>query len=273
MIDLSNESVIHIKGKEIEYLQFRRLLDYPEIVHCYTLSENGFNVAGNDTYADKKEIVFENYKKLSTELNVDYNNILRPYQIHSDTISCVEEKIDNIEIFPKRYQNVDGLLTNKIDIVFSLTFADCIPIFLYDPVKKVIGNIHSGWKGTLKKIGKKAVEKMIMNYGCNPKDIICCIGPSIRKDHFEVSEDVYNMFYNEFKYTNQINDFILNCDNGKYHIDTVLINMIMIKEVGIKEENIIDSNICTVCNSELMHSYRKNGEHAGRNTAIIGMRK
>ncbi len=114
---------------------------------------------------------------------------------------------------------------------------------------------------------------MIDTYRCNPKDIICCIGPSIRKCHFKAQNDVWEMFYNEFLYTKRINDIISNGNTGnsKYYIDTVLINKIILQEAGLKEENIIDSKICTVCNSDIMHSYRVYKELAGRNTAIIGM--
>lgn len=273
MNDLSNDEVLHIK-KDTEYLQFRRLLEYPELVHCYTLSTNDFDVAGNDTMENKKESVLNNYAKLAHELDIDYNHIIRPYQTHTDIIKRVDKVPSKIEIFSKEYLDVDGLITDKTGITFSLGFADCTPLFLYDPVKKIIGDIHSGWKGTLKKIGKKAVLKMVEEYGCNPKDMICCIGPSIRKCHFEVSRDVEELFYNEFLYTNKIDDIITkeNIDDEKYHIDTVLINKLILQEAGIDAKNIIDSKICTVCNSSLMHSFRVDKERAGRNTAIMGLR-
>lgn len=113
---------------------------------------------------------------------------------------------------------------------------------------------------------------MIEEHSCNPKDIICCIGPCIKKCHFEVSEDVKDQFENEFKEMD-LNQIIQNKDNSKYLIDTTKINKNMMKQMGLKEENIIDSGICTVCNQDQMHSYRAHKELAGRNTAIIGMRK
>ena len=222
--------------------------------------------------ASKKEDVIRNYKKISDEFGIDYNKIIRPYQTHTDNIKCVNNDVDSINIFQKEYWEVDGLLTNKKEVILSLGYADCIPLFFYDPVKKVIGNIHSGWKGTLQKIGQKAVYKMIDVYGCNPDDIICCIGPSIRKCHFEVEKDVYTLFYNEFLYTNKIEDIIQDASNGKYYIDTVLINKIILEEAGLKKENIIDSGICTACNYDIMHSYRVKGNMAGRNRAIIGLK-
>lgn len=277
MIDLSNDVIIHKKGKDVEYLQFRKLLEYPEIVHCYTLSAHNFDISGNDTIEGNKQNVLNNYKNISEELHINYNNIIRPYQTHTDVVKNIEYSINEISIFPKNLTDVDGLLTSKPNIIFSLGYADCTPLFLYDPVKKVIGDIHSGWKGTLQKIGQKAVQKMIDDYKCNPKDIICCIGPTIRKCHFEVEVEVKDLFYKEFNYTNQINDIIQKgkiIDNKqKYNIDTVLINTLILQEVGLKPENIIDSKICTACNSNIMHSYRVNGKLAGRNTAIIGIRE
>lgn len=280
MQDLSNDVIVHRKKNGIEYLQFKRLLEYAEIVHCYTLKANDFDIAGNDTYEEKRDILYSNFEKLSEALDITKETIIRPYQTHTNVVKAIKEEWYNtherkLSIFPKELTNVDGLITNQKDITFSLGFADCTPIYLYDPVKKVIGDIHSGWKGTLTQIGKVAVEKMIKEYECNPKDIICCIGPCIKKCHFEVSKDVADSFREEFYKMKDI-DEIITCTNKeeqKYVIDTTRINQNMMKEAGLLEENIIDSRICTVCNGDYMHSYRVDKEKAGRNTAILGLRK
>ena len=170
----------------------------------------------------------------------------------------------------EKFINTDGLTTNKKDKALSLTFADCTPIYLYDKQQKIIGNIHSGWKGTTKKIAKKSIEFMKEKYNSNPEDIICVIGPTIRKCHFEVQQDVKDIFYNEFKYMQDIDNIIeYNEKTKSYFIDTVLINKNLLKEEGIIEENIIDSKVCTYCNSNIMHSYRKEGKKSGRNAALI----
>lgn len=113
---------------------------------------------------------------------------------------------------------------------------------------------------------------MIDEYHCNSQDIICCIGPCIKQCHFEVSKDVKDLFENEFKEMD-LSEIIKNKNDSKYVIDTTKINENMMKQMGLKKENIIDSEICTVCNQEYMHSYRAQKEKAGRNTAILGMRK
>jgi len=176
-------------------------------------------------------------------------------------------------MFNEKFVDTDALTTNKKDKILSLTFADCTPIYLFDKNKKVIANIHSGWKGTVKKIAKKSVEFMKEKYNSNTEDIICVIGPTIRKCHFEVKQDVRDIFYNEFKYMQNINDIIeYNEETESYFIDTVEINKNLLKEEGIPEENIIDSKVCTYCNSDIIHSYRKEGKEAGRNTALICLR-
>ena len=262
MKDLSNENIVHVKKGNIEYLQFKRLLQYEDrISHCYTLRGNG---------NDYKDFIEDNYILLCKDLGLDVNKLKRiEHQIHSNFVSIV----DNLD---KKFTDVDGLLTNIKGTSLSLRFADCTPIFLYDPVKNVIGNIHSGWKGTVKKIALVGARKMIEEYGCNKENIICCIGPCIRKCHFEVSEDVKEIFKETFSYLLNENEFIFKGEikdgEQKYFIDTNIININLLGEAGVKKENIIDSNICTVCNSDLMHSYRVDKENSGRNTAIIGIR-
>lgn len=270
MTDLSNENIIHIKKNEMEYIQFRKLLEYEDILtHCFTLKPLDFG--DNSNYEVKKDLVTNNYKLICKELDVNYKNIVRPYQTHTNNVAEVKE---NVGIFLNEFVDIDGLITNKSNKVLSLTYADCTPIYLFDPIKKVIGNIHSGWQGTVKQIAKKSIEKMVEVYGCNLYDIICAIGPTIRKCHFEVKDDVKEIFSNEFNKMNDIIYPIEVCDcnqqiEHKYYIDTVKINKNIFMEMGLREENIIDSKICTVCNSNLIHSYRKEGKIAGRNTAII----
>lgn len=265
-MNLSNENVIHRKENGLEYLQFRELLKYEDILtHCFTLKPLDFG--DNSNYEEKKDVVDKNYKAICNELNIDYKNIVRPYQTHTNNVKEVGE---NLGIFLQENKEIDGLITNKRNKVLSLTFADCTPIYLFDPLKRAIGNIHSGWQGTVKKIAKKAVEKMTGVYGSNPKDIICVIGPTIRKCHFEVEDDVKDIFLKEFRtMENIITKGEIKQSKQKYYIDTVTINKNMLMEMGINEENIIDCGICSVCNFDLIHSYRKDGKSAGRNTAMI----
>ena len=292
-MDLSNENVVHIKGKQIEYLQFKKLLEYPEIKYAYVIGlDKNFEFYPSDE--NKNNITKNNFKKICAELNLDYNNLVNVKQNHTDNIQIITKKINKDEPDFNLYENTDGLITNKKNIILSTKNADCILLVFYDPTKKVIANIHSGWRGTLQRISVKAIEKMQNEYGCNPEDIICCMSPSIGKDHFEVDEDVYKMFFEEFKdlintensdnlntlnksiklsslNNTNLSETIFEQSGDKWHIDTVLINRIILLQKGLKAENIVDSGICSVCNKDIIHSYRAHGENAGRATQIIVM--
>ena len=159
-------------------------------------------------------------------------------------------------------------------MLIGTTNADCILLLFFDPVKNVIANVHSGWKGTVQRISIETVKKMKTEYGCAPNDIICCICPSIRKCHFEVDKEVKEIFEKEFQDIDDIQSIIQETKNGeKWKIDTVKINQILLQKEGLKLENIIDSKICNVCNSNLMHSYRVEKQGYGLNVALIEMRQ
>ena len=278
-MDLSNENVIHVKKNGIEYLQFKKLLEYEnDISHAYSLGiDRNFRTAkANKEKLDKNvyDKTIEDYKHLSKQIGLDYINIVKSNQAHTDEVKIVKSKIkkDEPDFNLEEYTKTDGLITNKRNIGLSTTNADCILLLFYDPIKKVIANTHSGWRGTLQRISVKTVEKMKKEYSSNPEDIICCICPSIRKCHFEVDKDVKDMFEKEFQdlgKENLENIIEEKIKDKKWNIDTVLINQIILEKVGLKKENIIDSEICSVCNKDLIHSYRVEKEGYRLNTALI----
>lgn len=273
-MNLSNEKVIHINKENQEFLQFKKLLKYSDIItHAYSvgLDKNYRTFKANRVHLEKEDYDknMNNYKTLCETNRLDYKNIIKANQAHTDNVIKIE-KIENSNKIDTA-QKSDGLITNKKNIILATTNADCILLLFFDPIKKVIANTHSGWKGTLQEISVKTVNKMKEEFGCNPKDIIVCICPSIRKCHFEVDKDVYEMFYDKFKNLGNINEFITE-KNGKWNIDTVLINKIILKQVGILEDNIEDCGICSVCNKELIHSFRAEGEGYGLATAIISLK-
>ena len=147
---LENENVI-IKESDngIKYLQFKRLLDLG-IKHAYTLKTDEIDFSFNQ---DKHDI---SYIKLAESLGIERKNIVEPVQTHTDIVLGIDRVMTSEEL-----KDVDGLITNKTNIAITSKNADCILFFFYDPKQKVIANVHSGWKGTFKKIAIKTVEKMI----------------------------------------------------------------------------------------------------------------
>lgn len=279
-MDLSNKNVVHIKKNGIEYLQFRRLLEYSDIIrHAYTL---GIDKDYRTSTVEKKplpqekfEKAINNYKKICDEIGTDYINCVQPIQLHTKNIKTITKKVNDNkpDLYVMDYNETDGFVTNKNNIILSTTNADCILLLFFDPIKKVIANVHSGWKGTLQEISIEAADKMINEFGCDPEDIICCICPSIRKCHFEVDKDVRDMFFDKFKNLKQIDEIIeYDKNKEKWYIDTVLINRIILKNIGLKDENIIDCGICSVCNSNLIHSFRIERQGYGVETALIELK-
>ena len=282
MKNLSNENVIHIIKDGVEYLQFRKLLEYDNIItHAYSLGTDlNFRTAkANKETLSRNEYnkAIDSYKKICNSLGTDYKNIVKTNQEHTDNIKIVKEKINKefMDINLEQYKETDGMITNKRNLMLSTTNADCILLLFFDPVTKTIANAHSGWKGTLQRISVKTVEKMQKEFNCKSENIICCICPSIRKCHFEVDRDVKEMFKKEFqalKISESIDIMEKQKTQEKWNIDTVLINKIILEQKGLKSENIIDSGICSVCNSDLIHSYRVEKQGYGLNTALISLK-
>lgn len=279
MGNLSNENVIHIKRNGMEYLQFKKLLDYSDFVnHAYTLGLNrNYRTARLGQLLPEEEYnkSINDYIDLAEAVGIDYKNIIKPNQAHTSNVKRVDIKINlnDPDFNMKEYDETDGLITKEKKLVLATTNADCILMLFFDPVKKVIANVHSGWKGTLQRISVEAVKKMEFEFECNPSNIICCICPSIRKCHFCVHKDVQELYYNEFRNINGLGNLIVPIEeDNKWSIDTVEINKIILEQAGLTRKNIIDSNICSVCNCDKIHSFRVEKENYGLETAIIELK-
>ena len=203
----NDDNVVIYNSKEgFNYLQFKRLLNLG-VNHAFSLKPHAFNtrpgVVSDETF--KKSV--KNYKDFCQVLGLDSNMLVKPNQTHTNIVKVVKNVPNGISIEEDELKNVDGLVTNVKGVSLASVNADCILLLLYDPIKNVIANIHSGWKGTFGEISVNGINKMVDEYGCNPEDIIVCICPSIRKCHFEVDEDVKDLCVEIFGFTNQINDF------------------------------------------------------------------
>lgn len=252
-----------ITYKKLNLMSFERL-NSEGIISFFTLKPYNFR----KTQLTPDEIN-RNYEKIERDLDVKLGKIIKPIQTHTNIVRVVDE--DNIN---DTFDNVDGLITNLKNVSLVTSLADCQGILLYDSKKQVIGNVHSGWKGTLGRIIENAINLMVETYNSNPSDIEAYINPSILKCCFEVDEDVALSFKKEFQDI-KIDDLISigSYKEGiqKYYIDTVEINKRVMMKLGLKEENIILSNICSKCNSNIIHSYRKDGIDSGRNVSLICM--
>ena len=263
MRDLTNSNVIQFNKNGMNYLQFRILNDLG-IKHAYSLKTEGINFrhSGGDLVTERNS-----YKRLCDAVGLDVINVTKPKQKHTNKI----KRVDKVYL-PEEIGEIDGLITNKQNLVLATTNADCILYLLYDRKNNAIANVHSGWKGSYQRIIENAIDEMINEFGTNPKDLIVCICPSIRKCCFEVGLDVRDMFYEKFSFLEDINKFILNgFEENKFYIDTVGINNCLLVQKGVRKENIYDSGICSMCHDDMIHSYRSEGKEFKLATAIISL--
>lgn len=210
----------------------------------FNIDSNIINIFSNNINYIKNKYNIKEYSELT--------------QIHSTITNIVDNNYIN-------KTEGDALITNKVNTPLVIKTADCIPILLYDKENKVAAVIHSGWKGTLNNIVINTLNIMIDKYNSKKENISAYLYPSIRKCHFEVESDVYNMFKQK----------ITNIDNYstkkgiKYYIDLQQIVIDNLKDNNIT--NIYDSNICTYCHHDIYHSYRYN--HTDKRNYLLVMLK
>ena len=202
-------------------------------------------------------------------LEMDSSNLVFSDQTHTTNVRVVTAR-DRGKGFTKKrdYSDIDGLVTNVPGLVLATFYADCVPLFLVDPVHHVIGLSHSGWKGTVGKIGKRTVEVMGEEYGTRPEDLRVAIGPSICQDCYEVSEDVIEQFQESFA-EELWPELFYKKENGKYQLNLWQANELIFREAGLKEEQIAITDVCTCCNPKALFSHRASKGQRGNLGAFL----
>lgn len=224
------------------------------------------------TRGDREEDVRENFERIGRAIGVKAENMVFAHQTHTTNVKVVTEKERGMGIVrPRDFENVDGLVTNVKELCLVTFFADCVPLFFLDPVKEVIGLSHSGWRGTVGKIGSNTIRSMQENFGCKPENILAAVGPSICQDCYEVSEEVIDQFRENFS-QNYHKEIFYKKPNGQYQLNLWKANELIFLEAGIKKEHIAITNVCTHCNSDLMFSHRATGEKRGNLCAFLELK-
>ncbi len=221
--------------------------------------------------------VNENHARLAAAVGYPADALIFSNQTHTDNIRIMQD-IDRGNGFtrPNEYQDTDGMMTDITGQALMTFHADCVPLLLVDPVHKAIANVHSGWKGTIKGIGTKAVQKMHEVYGSDPGKIVAAIGPSICQDCFEVSEDVAQLFcekYDPARCPDLVRPGRIT-DEGeqKYHVNLQAACLENFLEAGMKREHISLPDICTACNREFLFSHRASQGRRGNHAAVLMLR-
>lgn len=263
----------------VPFLQFNALNGCGIVTHGFSTRMGGVSegiyASMNLSYTrgDKEEAVTENFVRFARALEVCPEDYVFSDQTHTTNIRVVTEE-DRGKGFVKTrdYQDIDGLVTNVKGLVLSTFYADCVPLYFVDPKKKAIGLSHSGWKGTVGKIGRKTVEIMEREYASKPEDILVAIAPSICRECYEVSEDVAVEFKKIFS-KEEHGKIMDDKGNGKYQLDLWECNKRILLDAGIREENISVTNICTCCNSDLLFSHRASQGKRGNLGAFLMLKQ
>lgn len=271
MVAVTGSGTTELKEKNhVPYIQFKNLFATGIVKHGFSTRKGGVSTGIfssmnlNFKRGDDPDAVMENYRRMAAALNMRVEDMVLSDQTHTTNVRVITEEDRGKGILkPQDYSDVDGMITNVPGIVLVTSYADCVPLYFVDPVRKAIGLSHSGWKGTVGHIGQKTVWKMHEVYGSEPKDIVAAIGPSICQSCYEVSDDVAEAFRANFT-ADEAADILLDKGNGKYQLDLWKANWYVLTDAGILPEHLSVTDLCTACHPDLLWSHRKtNGQRGG----------
>lgn len=276
-INIRGVFVFELREKNgVKYLVIKEFEDTNLVNHCFSTRHGGVSTGEaaslnfGFTRKDSRENVLQNFRIICNTIDTDFESIVLTDQVHDNKVYVVTKKDAGKGILKESdIKETDALVTNEKGVTLVTFHADCIPVFFLDPITKSIGLAHSGWKGTYKNISAEVISKMKSEYGTNPADLMCGIGPSILKCHFEVGEDVAEMFREKYGEKHVIS--AENTKSAKPHIDLTGIVEEQLKNCGIK--TIIQSNICTYCNNDMYYSYRGDDHKTGSLISMMALKE
>lgn len=262
------------EGYVLPYLSFSSYEALPYIRHMFTTREGGVSkdiyesLNLSFTRGDDETAVLENYRRVAQALGTSIDHIVTSDQTHTTNVRPVgKEDLGKGITRPRDYKDVDGMITDQPGVLLATFYADCVPLYFVDPVHKAISLSHSGWRGTVGRMGQATVEAMERSFGSQPKDLLCAIGPSICQDCYEVSRDVAEAFI--FAFPTHEKEILQAGALGKYQLDLWKANEIVLTEAGVLKEHIDLAGLCTCCNSSILFSHRASKGKRGNLGAFL----
>lgn len=235
-----------------------------------------FTTACDTAWNYEDALARENYDALGQQLGISLEDMVKSKQTHTDIVKVVTRKNGGDGILrPIDEANAyDGLITNEKNLLLCTVEADCVPVYFYDPEKEVIAMVHSGWKGTVKKISEVAIKKMSDTFGCDPQNLLVAIGPHICKDCYEVGQDVFEEFRQCFD-VQELDKIFTRKNQEKYLLNLERAVKITLVKNGVSEKNIFSTEVCTL-HSQIegysFCSYRRTKSKTERMLTAIMMR-
>lgn len=220
---------------------------------------------------DDPDHVRENFRRFCAAIGADYEGLVKTRQVHRDHIQAVTAADKGRDIIAPAPWETDGLITDVPGLCLTVFSADCVPVLLYDPVRRCIAAVHSGWRGTALSIAARAAQQMMTDYGCNPGNILAAIGPSIGKCCFQTRADVPDAMTAALG--RLAAPFLEPLEGGKFLVDLKGIIKNTLLHAGLDGSHIWVSDHCTACRSDLYWSHRLLGDHRGSMAAMIQLTK
>lgn len=229
---------------------------------CYSSLNLRFNCD------DARENVIENFRIAAETAGTRVQSLVLSRQVHEDNVVRADAgSCGNGILRENAFDSADGLITSEPGVALVTLYADCVPLLFLDKRTGAVASVHSGWKGTVKRIGAKTIERFRSEFGSKPEDILCAVGPSIQEDHFEVGDDVAEIFIKEFGEDTAV------LYGSRYHVNMQRAIIKQLVGEGVPEGNIENSGLCTYCCSDVFFSHRKTGGRRGNFAAIIMKRQ
>lgn len=263
----------HQEGN-VTYFTFEHFDNTDLLTHCFTSRIGGVSYAPYEglnlgfNSGDDVEAVTENHALLANALHISKTDFVYTKQVHDIQIFKVDEHFEPAGD-QSSIERIDGLITDHPSFALHTVYADCVPVYVLDPVHKAIGMAHSGWRGTVGKIGKVLVESMADAFGTRPADCLAGIGPSIGPCCFEVGKEVTKAFEDAF---DDQAYYHVPMDQGKDHVNLWESNKQVLIEAGIPHKGIICAEMCTCCNETYFYSYRRDKGSTGRMAGIMKLK-
>lgn len=224
------------------------------------------------TRGDREENVQENLRRIGELIGADREKMVFSKQTHTTNVRLATlEDAGKGVLKPLGYDDVDGLITNTPGLCLVTMYADCVPLYFVDPVHRAIGLSHSGWRGTVNRMGQETVQRMGECFGTRPEDVHAAIGPSICQDCYEVTGDVIGQFKQNFD-EKHWSELFYQTDTEHYQLNLWRANEIVLIEAGIPSEQIETAEVCTCCNPEILFSHRASHGKRGNLGAFLMLR-
>jgi len=258
----------------LQILKARPLAEFAWLAHAFSTRPGGrsrlegqrvLNLGFADW--DSRAAVLANRKRFLAALGAETMRLVTLRQTHSDRICHLAEP-------PGEPLRADAAVSCAPGLLLAVETADCVPILLVDPQRRAVAAVHAGWRGTLRRIAAQALSRMQMLFGTRPEDVLAAFGPSIGRCCYEVGPEVAQAFAGRFAAWKEWFEGELGSGAGQlWKLDLIAANRWQMLDAGMKPANIVASQICTACRTDLCFSHRRERGRTGRLIGVIGLRR